>query len=111
MGNVLQNLLKINFQKCLVNVDGDTSQNYKAAWKVIVSSGVKRIIITPKTPDINPIESFFNFMSRKLQQDALEKNITYKIFGQFSERIMTSITSYPVRKIDEIIEIRTKERK
>ena len=67
MGNVLQNLLKTNFQKCLVNVDEDPSQNYQAAWKVSVSSGVKRIIITPKTPDINPIESFFNFMSRKLQ--------------------------------------------
>ena len=111
MRNVLQNLLKTNFQKCLVNVDGDPSQNYRAAWKVIVSSGVKRIIITPKTPDINPIESFLNFMSRNLQQDALEQNITYKIFEQFSERIMTSITSYPVREIDKIIEIRTKERK
>ena len=72
---------------------------------------VKQISITAKSPDINPIESFFNFMSRKLQQDALEKNITYEIFEQFSERIMTSITSYPVREIDKIIEICTKERK
>ena len=67
MGNVLQNLLKTNFQKCLVNVDGDPSKNYKAAWKDMGSYGVKQISITAKSPDINPIESFFNFMSRKLQ--------------------------------------------
>lgn len=67
MGNVLQNLLKTNFQKCLVNVEGDPSQNCKAAWKVVESYGIKQISITAKSPDINPIGSFFNFMSRKLQ--------------------------------------------
>ena len=72
MGNVLQNLLKTNFQKCLVNVDEDPSKNYKAAWKVMGSYGVKKISITAESPDINPIENFFNFMSKKLQQYALE---------------------------------------
>ena len=67
MGNVLQNLLKRNFQKCLVNVDGDPSENYKAAWKVMGSYGITQISIRAKSPDINPIDSFFNFMSRKLQ--------------------------------------------
>ena len=67
MGNVLQNLLKRNFQKCLVNVDGDPSENYKAAWKLMGSFGFKQISITAKSPNINPIESFFIFMSRKLQ--------------------------------------------
>ena len=67
MGNVLQNLLKTNFQKCLVNVDEDPSQNYKAAGKVMGSYWVKKISITVESPDINPIENFFNFMSKKLQ--------------------------------------------
>ena len=67
MGNVLQNLLKTNFQKCLVNVDEDPSKKYKAAWKVMGLYGVKQISITAESPDINTIENFFNFMSRKLK--------------------------------------------
>ena len=67
MGNVLQNLLKTNFQKCLVNVDEDPSKNYKTAWKVMGLYGVKQISITAESPDINTIEIFFNFMSRKLK--------------------------------------------
>ena len=41
----------------------------------------------------------------------MEKNITYERLEQFSERIMTSITSYPVREIDKIIESMHKTKK
>ena len=50
-------------------------------------------------------------MSSKLQWDATEKNITYERLEQFSERIMTSITSYPVREINKIIESMHKRKK
>ena len=50
-------------------------------------------------------------MSSKLQWDAIEKNITYERLEQFSERIMTSITSYPVREINKIIESMHKRKK
>ena len=111
MGNFLQILLKINFQKCLVNVDGDPSQTCKAAWRVMESYRVKQISISARSPDINPIESFSNFISSKLQQDAIEKNITYETFQQFSEPILTSITSYPLREIDKTIESMHKRKK
>ena len=50
-------------------------------------------------------------MSSKLQWDATEKNITYERLEQFSERIMTSMTSYPVREINKIIESMHKRKK
>ena len=50
-------------------------------------------------------------MSSKLQWDAIEKNITYERLAQFSERIMTSITSYPLREINKIIESMHKRKK
>ena len=37
------------------------------------------------------------------QSDAIEENITLQTFEKFSERIMTSITSYSVREIDKIV--------
>ena len=98
------------FSKCrnpdskLFLQDGDPSQNCKAARKVMESYGVKQISIPARSPDINPIENFFNLISSKLQSDAIGKNITHEIFEQFSERIMTTITSYSVREIDKIIE-------
>ena len=76
MGNFLQILLKTNFQKSLENVDGDPSQNRKAGWKVNESYVVKQVSIPARSPDINSIEGFFNFMSSKLQQDATDKNMT-----------------------------------
>ena len=111
MGNFLQILLKINFHKCLVNVDGDPSQTCIVAWRVMESYRVKQISIPARSPDINTTEFFFNFMSSKLQQDAIEKNITYETFEQFSEPILTSITSYPLREIDKIIESMRKRKK
>ena len=65
------------------------------------SYGVKQISIPARSPDINPKENFFNLISSKLQSDAIEKNITHETF---SERIITTITSYSVREIDKIIE-------
>ena len=67
MGTFLQILLKTNFQKSLENVDGDPSQNRQAAWKVNESYVVKQVSIPVRSPDINSIEDFFNFMSSKLQ--------------------------------------------
>ena len=97
------------FNKCrntdskLFLQDGEPSKDCKAARKVMESYGVKQISISAKSPHINPIENILDFISSKLQLDATEENITLETFEQFSERIMTNITSYSVREIDQIV--------
>ena len=120
----VKNKFPVTFSKCsnsdskLFLQDGDPRQHCKATRKVVESYGVEQISIPVRSPDINPIEKYFNLRSSKLQSDAIEKNITHKTFGQFSEQIITNITSYSVREIDKIIEsmhkrmkmiVRTKE--
>ena len=58
-----------------------------------------RLVVQTSIP-----QKIFNIISSKLQSDAIEKNITHETFAQFSERIITTITSYSVREIDKIIE-------
>ena len=66
-GKFFTDFVKNKFQKSLENVDEDRSQNRKAGWKVNESYVVKQVSIPARSPDINSIEGFFNFMSSKLQ--------------------------------------------
>ena len=47
--------------------------------------------IPPRSPDLNPIENFFNLISKKLNDDALENMITSEGYDQFSERVKFTI--------------------
>ena len=83
--------------------DGEPSKNCKAARKVMESYGVKQISISARSPHVDPIETFLNFISSKLQLYGTEENITLETFEQFSERITANITSYSIREIDQIV--------
>ena len=52
----------INPKSKLFIQDGDPSQNSKAARVKLEACGAKLIKIPPRSPDINPIENFFNLV-------------------------------------------------
>ena len=65
------------------------------------SYGVKEISIPARSPAIILIQNFSSLISSKLKSEAIEKKITHELFQQFSEQIMTTITSYSTREIDK----------
>ena len=60
--------------------------------------------IPARSPDLNPIENFFNIMVKELNKQAIEKKITKESFEEFSNRIKQTMLTYPIQKIDKIIE-------
>ena len=60
--------------------------------------------IPPRSPDLNPIENLFHLLSKQLEKDALEMEIKYEDFGQFSKRVKDTIMNFPKNTIDKIIE-------
>lgn len=84
--------------------DGCPVQNSAAAKKAFKKVDAEIFPIPPRSPDLNPIENFFNLISTKLRQDALDQVITSESFEAFSERVKRTITNYPVNEIDKIIE-------
>ena len=64
----------------------------------------KLLTIPPRSPDINPIENIFNIIKQILQKEALNKNITFETFEQFSRRVADTINTLDERLIDRTIE-------
>ncbi|XP_066926371.1 uncharacterized protein, partial [Clytia hemisphaerica] len=60
--------------------------------------------IPPRSPDLNPIENFFNQMNQVLQKQALEQNITRETKEEFTERVRKTMLDYDKTKIDRIID-------
>ncbi|XP_066920593.1 uncharacterized protein [Clytia hemisphaerica] len=82
--------------------DGCPVQNSAKAKKAIKDIGAEVFSILPRSPDLNPIENIFNFVSRKLSQDALEYRITKESFNEFSARVKATIENFDVGMIDRI---------
>ena len=61
-----------------------------------------------RSPDINPIENIFNIIKQILQKEALNKNITFETFEQFSRRVADTINTLDERLIDRTIESMSK---
>lgn len=91
--------------------DGDPSQNSKLAKTEIDKIGAVQISIPPRSPDINPIENFFNLIEQKLSADAISQKITSETFEEFSERVRKTILNYPVAHVNKIIESMNKRMK
>ena len=72
---------------CLLLQDGCPVQNSAAAYKAIKKLKADIFSIPPRSPDLNPIENFFNLISKKLNDDALENTITSEGYDQFSKRV------------------------
>ena len=59
--------------------------------------------IPARSPDLNPIQNFFNIVAKDLKKQAVDNNIRKKN-EQFSERIKQTMLAYQMEKINKIIE-------
>lgn len=59
--------------------------------------------IPPRSPDLNPIENLFHLVSKQLEKDAIDEQITSENFEQFSERVKKTIMNFSKDTIDNII--------
>ena len=59
--------------------------------------------IPPRSSDLNPIENFFNLISKKLIDDVLENMITFESYDHFSECVKFTTENYSIKEIDKII--------
>lgn len=84
--------------------DGCPIQNSAKAKKMYDKVGALVFSIPPRSPDINCIENFFHLVGMKLKQDTIDKNITQETYEQFTKRVKTIIKSYPIEKIDKLID-------
>ena len=53
---------------------------------------------------MNPIENVFHLVDKKLRSDAIEKNITYESYKEFSARVKSTMDNFSVDMIDKIID-------
>ena len=84
--------------------DGDPSQNSAIARDAMKRIGVQVQSIPPRSPDMNPIENVFHLVDKKLRSDAIEKNITYESYKEFSARVKSTMENFSVDMIDKIID-------
>ena len=83
--------------------DGCPVQNSAAALKATSKVKADVFSIPPRSPDLNPIKNFFNLISKKLNDDALDNMATSESYGQFSKRVKITIKNYSIEEIDKII--------
>ena len=97
-------MLSANPHDKLFLQDGDPSQNLAKVMQVFENIGAEVFLVPPRSPDLNPIESFFHSILVKINEDSLNKNITHETFREFSERGKSIILNYPTLKINKIID-------
>ena len=85
-------------------MDGCPRQNSKVAKTAIDEVGGTIFPIPARSPDLNPIENFFHLVNRRLQSEAISKNITRETFEEFSTRVMNCVFNFPASQIDKIID-------
>ena len=61
--------------------DGDPSQNSKKARDELFKQNIRLFSISPRSPDLNPIENLFNKVRRTIKKDSLNQQLLrdYKI--------------------------------
>lgn len=84
--------------------DGDPSQNSKAATNELAKLGFQCFSIPPRSPDCNPIENLFNLVDMQLRSDAISQQITKETEDEFAKRVRNTITAFPIKEIDKIID-------
>ena len=62
--------------------DGDPSQNSKAAKTALGKIGAVQFSIPQRSPDLNPIESVFNLIEKKLSSDAIKHSISKETYAR-----------------------------
>ena len=60
--------------------------------------------ISPRSPELNPIENFFNMVSTRLAQEAIEKETEKGSFDEFWHRVTKFMLEFDRKQIDAIID-------
>ena len=66
--------------------------------------GAKVFKIPARSPDLNPIENFFNSVTMKLNNDAMEKQIMRESIHEFSLHVKETLQGFSSEEIDKIID-------
>ena len=85
-------------------MDGCPRQNSRVAMRAIEKVGAKVFKIPARSPDLNPIENFFNIIAMKLNNDAVENQITRESINEFSLWVKETMQSFSSDHIDKIID-------
>ena len=112
--DMFSDFIKIHFQetfnRCRIPKgkrflqNGCSVHNSKKARQALGTVGAIKFSIPPPSPDFNSIESIFNYVKSELHSQALEKNIKYETFKQFSIRVKHTLENTPTKYIDKTIE-------
>lgn len=94
----------INPKAKRILMDGCPRQNSKIALKAISDVNGKVFSIPPRSPDLNPIENFFNLASKSLRKEALQKKIIYETKEEFCSRVRRNMEGIPIMTVNRIIE-------
>ena len=84
--------------------DGCPRQNSKVSINAFDKHKIKVFKIPARSPDLNPIENLFNTVKKRLRRQALDQNIEYETFEEFSERVTKTLLEFPAKDIDKIID-------
>ena len=87
-------LTRINYHPCITSERTNSAKARKAITKV----GGMILKIPAGSPDLNPIENFFNIVAKDLKKQAVVNNIRKETFEQFSERVKQTMFAFPVEK-------------
>ena len=85
-------------------MDNCTRQNSKVARAAMLEVGAMRFRIPARSPDLNPIENFFHVAGKELRRRALQLRITKESFEEFSLRCVSTMQSFSVQQINNIID-------
>ena len=110
MEAIVENHFDTAFKKCndpkarKFLMDNCPRQKAKRSYAAYEKAKSSPFLIPPRSPDLNPIETFFHQMSRKLSKQAIEEVITHETKEEFKERVMNTMLSFPADKITKIID-------
>ena len=108
MAAIVKLAFEDSFKQCtlpcsrIILLDNCTRQNSATAMLAMKKHKTLVFNITARSPDLNPIENFFNLLKRMLKLEARVRNIQHETFEEFSLRGATTTRAYPVDQIDQI---------
>ena len=84
-------------------MDNDPSQTSRAAKLTLEDIEGSFHEISPRSPDLNPIENIFHLVKHYLDQEAISRNIMRESFDEFNVRVLEGFGNIPVETTDETI--------
>lgn len=94
---------KVNGQRLLV-MDNDPSQTSRRAMKALHGIEAELHRLPSRSQDLNPPENVFHFVKKRLENEALQNNITRESFEAFTERVLRCFHEMDIHMIDKTIE-------